>query len=183
MVLNNKNEINIQTGNVKIHWQNRKIKSTVHKNNSAASSELQLYISKYESPKQCWTKKANLQKTVYAMILFYEEKVQKQTINDSFRNTCVCVCLYGKTTKKGKGTINFKIAIVVLRDVRGWGRECLQKRAGTAKVLQKVFFLSLQVNTMVFFHNYYCLKCTLLCTFHNLAKLNKSEVLMLKYCE
>ena len=119
------------------------------------------------------------------MILFYEEKVQKQTINDSFRNTCVCVCvcLYGKTTKKGKGTINFKIAIVVLRDVRGWGRECLQKRAGTAKVLQKVFFLSLQVNTIVFFHNYYCLKCTLLCTFHNLAKLNKSEVLMLKYCE
>ena len=69
------------------------------------------------------------------MILFYEEKVQKQTTNHSLRNTCVCVsvcvcvclCVCVKTIKKGKGTINFKIAIVVLRDVRGWGRECLQK--------------------------------------------------------
>ena len=73
---------------------------------------------------------------------------------------CVCVCLCVKTIKKGMGTINFKIAIVVLRDLRGWGRECIQKLAGTAKVLQKVFFLSSEVNTMVFFHNYYCLKCT-----------------------
>ena len=92
------------------------------------------------------------------MILFYEEKVQKQTTNDSFRNMCVCLC--GKTIKKGMGTINFKIATVVLRDLRGWGMEYIQKRAGTAKVLQKAFFLSLEVNTMVFFHNYYCLKCT-----------------------
>lgn len=34
MVLNNRNEINIQTGNVKVHCQNRKIRSTVTQNNS-----------------------------------------------------------------------------------------------------------------------------------------------------